>query len=70
MGLDELLGSLMTHVINMKSNEENEKSSKKKGIVVKVSSSKVEVEIKEIIVTKKLPFSQKGSTRSSKETNF
>ena len=39
MSLDELLGSLMTHEITMKSNEEIDESKKKREIAFKTSSS-------------------------------
>ena len=39
MGLDELLGSLMTHEITMKSNEEIDESKKKREIALKTTSS-------------------------------
>ena len=41
MGLDELLGSLMTHEITLRSNEEIDKSKKKKEIAFKTSSSQI-----------------------------
>ena len=39
MGFDELLGSLMTHEITLKSNEEFDESKKKRKFVFKISSS-------------------------------
>ena len=39
IGLDELLGSLMTHEITMKGHEEIDESKKKKEIAFKSSSS-------------------------------
>ena len=39
MGLDELLGSLMTHEITLKSNEEFDESKKKRDMAFKTSSS-------------------------------
>ena len=41
IGLDELLGSLMTHEITLKNNEEIDKSKKKRKIFFKTSSSRV-----------------------------
>ena len=46
MGLDELLGSVMTHEITLKSNEENDESKKKKKITIKTSPSQNNDEIK------------------------
>ena len=46
MGLDELFGSLMTHEITLKSNEENDESKKKRKIAFKISSSQNNNEIK------------------------
>ena len=47
MSLDELIGSLMTHEITMKVNDESDENKKKKGIVFKVSSSQLEEEIED-----------------------
>ena len=41
MGLDKLLGSLMTHEITLKSNEESGESKKKMKIAIKTSSSQI-----------------------------
>ena len=38
MGLDELLKSLMTHEITLKSNEESDESKKKREFTFKISS--------------------------------
>ena len=47
MSLDELLGSLMTHEITMKNNDESDENKKNKGIIAfKTSSSQIEEEIK------------------------
>ena len=46
MGLDELLGSLMTHEITLKSNEENDEGKKKREIAFKTSSSQNNDELK------------------------
>ena len=43
---DELLGSLMTQEITMKSIDESDESKKKKGIAFKASSSQIEEEVK------------------------
>ena len=47
MGLDELLGSLMTHEFTLKINEENDESKKKREIAFKTSSSQINEEIKD-----------------------
>ena len=47
MGLDELLGSLMTREITLKSNEESDESKKKRKIAYKTSSSQNNDEIKD-----------------------
>ena len=46
MGLDELLGSLMTHEITLTNNQENDESKKKRKISFKTSSSQVNEETK------------------------
>ena len=45
--LDELLGSLMTHEIILKSNEENNENKKKREIAFMTSSSQINEEIKD-----------------------
>ena len=47
IGLDELLGSLMTHEITLKTNEESDESKKKKKIAFKASSSQINEETKD-----------------------
>ena len=47
MGLDELLGSLITHKITIKSNKEFDESKKKREIAFKTSSSQQNDEIKD-----------------------
>ena len=47
MSFDELLGSLMTHKITLKSNEKNDESKLKKEITFKILSSQINEEIKD-----------------------
>ena len=71
MGLDELLRSLMTHDITLKSNKKNDESKKKREIVFKTSSDKIKKKSNMMkIVMRKYLYSQEDLIKCSKETNF
>ena len=68
--LDELLGSLMTHEIILKSNEENNENKKKREIAFMTSSSQINEEIKDDEVMRKLRYSLEDSIKYLKMANF
>ena len=71
MGIDELLGSLLTHEITMKSNEEFDESKKKKKLLSRLpyhTQTKTYLMMKKVI--RRWPCLQDDSTKYSKRTNF